>query len=277
MLSRTNATFPFKTISLSEKLVVIMADLISDFLVLEMLFRMQNLEDVVSFCLGGLIAYFTSDLVSGIYNWACANYFSVSFRWSRNAVLYTRRHVEEPREIVETNFFDNVYTQCLLVIPALLFVAFFRSDLSLFLESFLVFLLALIAISPEFHKWSHMEDPRKPPPFFVKVLQQLGLILPAYEHKWHHDSHLSYDLDNITSYQYTKGTQGNKTNEFLVASASYSVVSGHWNWILDSFEFYRNLEYLIYRITGVEPRIWSQDVNIRQRFLRKKGTDKQES
>lgn len=259
-LDRRNAALS-KAVSLSEKLVVVLADLISDYLVLDMLFRMNSLEQVGEFLLGALVAYFLADLFSGIYHWASANYLSESFRWSRNALRYYRWHVERPEEIVQMNFFDNVYSHCLIVIPFLLLTAYLRSSLSLFVESVVVFLLACIAIWPELHKWSHMEGSSQPPPVIVRTLQQLGLILTANDHKGQHTT------NRQVSYPMEKKRNWLSRDHFHVATTSYSTVSGHWNWILDSIEFYRKLEYIIYLFTGVEPRLWSQDPQLRKRFI----------
>ncbi|GJQ14940.1 hypothetical protein GpartN1_g6731.t1 [Galdieria partita] len=258
LLSRRNSAFSLRTISLSEKLVVVLADLISDYLVLDMLCRIRSFEQAGEFILGILVAYFLADLFSGLYNWVSANYLSDSFRWSRNALRYYQWHVERPEEIVQMNFFDNVYSHCLIIIPFLLLTAYLRSRLSLFCESILVFLLACIALWPELHKWSHMEDSSKPPPLIVRTLQQLGVILNANDHKGHH-SPFFYHLKD-------KGRWFARP-QFYIATAFYSTVSGHWNGILDSIEFYRKLEYLVYLLTGVEPRIWSQDPELRKRFI----------
>ncbi|EME27656.1 small conjugating protein ligase [Galdieria sulphuraria] len=214
LLNRRNSTFSLKAISLSEKLVVVLADLISDYLVLDMLCRIRSLEQAAEFTLGALVAYFLADLFSGLYNWLSANYLSDSFRWSRNALRYYQWHVERPEEIVQMNFFDNVYSHCLIIVPFLLLTAYLRSRLSLFVESVLVFLLACIAIWPELHKWSHMEDSNKSPPVIVRTLQQLGVILNAKDHKGHHKNQLFYHMK-------ANGRWLSRA-KFYIASASYS-------------------------------------------------------
>lgn len=265
LLNRRNFVLSLKALSLSEKLVVVFADLISDYLVFDMLCRISSPVQAVELVLGALVAYFLSDLLSGLFNWAFANYLSASFRWFRNTLRYYQWHVERPEEIVQMNFFDNVYSHCLIIIPFLLTTAYFKNNLSLFVESVLVFLFACIAIWPELHKWSHMEEPNEPPPAIVRVLQQLGVILNAVNHKEHHHHHDSQ----------VEAKDGRfSRNKYYVASTGYSIVSGHWNWILDSIEFYRKLEYVIYLLTGVEPRIWSQNPNLRKRFVRTSHAEK---
>jgi len=251
-----NANWKYKTSSWIEKLTVLIADIICDFLVLDTLWQLDSFSDFISFCAGGFVAFITADFISGIYNWASKNYFSnsdscfVSLASKSRNGSKTKDFSLDDEEM--SDFFSNVYWYCLFTIPFLVTLTYFRDHLPVFIDSFLIFFLSLLAIWPEAHKWGHMSDPERPPPPVVRLLQSYSLLIPIHEHLWHHDSHLFYRT-------------GTEDPAWLLEdmhnasqTASYCAISGHWNRFLDATGFFRKLERLIYFLFRVEPRVWSK-------------------
>ncbi|GJQ12103.1 hypothetical protein GpartN1_g3894.t1 [Galdieria partita] len=263
------ADYKYKRSSWVEKLTVFIADIICDFLVLDTLWQINSFADLTSFLVGGFLAFLTADFISGVYNWASRNYFSyadscyisLASKSSRSKMKECSSDDEEM-----SDFFSNVYWYCLFTIPFLVTLTYFREDLPLFINSFLIFFLSLLAIWPEAHKWGHMSDPERPPPPVVCLLQSYGLLIPIHEHLWHHDSHLFY----------RSGTEDAASLELMRDSsqtAAYCAISGHWNRVLDITGFFRKLEWLIYYLFRVEPKIWSKLPHLKQDFVDIESTE----
>ena len=85
-----------------------------------------------------------------------------------------------------------------------------------------------IAMSQQFHAWSHMKKSQLPAP--VVAMQDAGVIVGRQEHGTHHKSPFN---------------------------VNYCIVSGWCNTVLDA-GFMLNAERAIHKLTGVEPRGWSE-------------------
>ncbi|GJD06823.1 Fatty acid desaturase 4-like 1, chloroplastic [Galdieria sulphuraria] len=264
-----STNYKYKRSSWVEKLTVFIADVICDFLVLDALWQLDSFADFASFFVGGFFAFITADFISGIYNWASRNYFSNTDSCYVSLVS-KRSHSKaggcssEDEEV--SDFFSNVYWYCLFTIPFLATLTYFRDDLPIFFNSFLIFFLSLLAIWPEAHKWGHMADPERPPPPVVCLLQSYGLLIPIHEHLWHHDSHLFYRT----------GTEDSASLEVMNDSsqtAAYCAISGHWNRFLDITGFFRKLEWLIYCLFRIEPKIWSILPHLKEGFVDMDSTE----
>eukprot|EP00871_Galdieria_phlegrea_P004010 jgi/Galph1/460/GphlegSOOS_G5190.1 len=250
----------YRKSSLTEKLTVLFADLVCDFLVLDTLWRANSVLDILSFVFGGFLAYLTADLISGLFVWASKNYFSNpqpcnSFFASRKTSSFAQEDIDD-EEL--DDFFSNVFSYCLLTIPFLVALIYFRGVLSTFMDSFLIFFFSLIAIWPEANKWCHMSDPKNPPPPIVRLLQSLGFLIPIHEHVWHHYSHLFYR-------HYEEGATPLEETEH-VQPAAYCSLSGHWNRVLDATGFFRKLEWVIYYLLRIEPKLWNSYPNLKNMF-----------
>ena len=89
----------------------------------------------------------------------------------------------------------------------------------------IIFGVPVGVLTNECHKWAHMIH-SKPHPI-VQFLQKAGLIISHEKHHQHH--------------------QGN-------FDSAYCIINGWMNPILDSINFWRGLEYIIFKLTGAVPR-----------------------
>ena len=101
---------------------------------------------------------------------------------------------------------------------------------NIYVQLFLVVYYNLQLLSQEIHKYSHMTATTTPS--WIQFLQNQNLILSRKTHGAHHTSPFE---DN------------------------YCIVTGHLNESLDNSNFYRYLEVIVFKLTGVEPNSWLLD------------------
>ena len=82
---------------------------------------------------------------------------------------------------------------------------------------------AIGSTSNQAHKWAHLRDL----PIWVKLLQKLHILLPSVHHHFHHDP------------------------PYLV---KYCITNGLANYPLDYIDFWKKVELVIAKITGVNAR-----------------------
>eukprot|EP00415_Alexandrium_ostenfeldii_P001443 UN1443 len=151
------------------------------------------------------------------------NYGSASTPVFGGQIEAFQGHHEEPWTITHRDFCNNCYPTCIATMPFLAaFVAFVSQP-----HVLLWGLIACTGISfcQEFHKWSHTLRSQCNP--VVNWLQEKGLLLARKTHLRHHRPPF-------------------ETN--------YCIVTGHMNPILDRVNFFRKLEAVVARWTGVQPR-----------------------
>ena len=87
------------------------------------------------------------------------------------------------------------------------------------------FILFIVSIGNGIHKYAHTHE--RDVPYIIRTLQWCGIIMTRGHHRLHHqgahDSH-------------------------------YCAVSNHTNIVLEYINFWRNLEFFIWRLTGINPR-----------------------
>jgi len=169
-----------------------------------------------------------ADFGTGIYHWAIDNYGSASTPVVGSQIEAFQGHHEEPWTITHRDFCNNCYPTCIATMPFLLgFVALATSP---YLLIWSVTACAGIAFCQEFHKYSHTLKSQCHP--FANWFQENGLLVARKAHLRHHRPPF-------------------ETN--------YCIVTGHMNTFLDRMGFFRVLERLVYRLTGVQPRCQTGD------------------
>jgi ubiquitin-conjugating enzyme E2 variant len=147
-----------------------------------------SLPAVVPACLAPalILGWVLADLFSGLVHWALDTYGSVRTPVVGPAIIRPfREHHADPQGMTRHDFFEVNGASCLGCLPLL--------ALSLLLEGFAHALAVSTSLGLLFtnqcHKWAHMASPPAP----VRLLQKIGLILRADEHRRHHtpphDSH----------------------------------------------------------------------------------------
>lgn len=173
------------------------------------------------------LAYWLSDLGTGVFHWSVDNYGSKATPVVGGVIDSFQGHHKWPWTITKRGFANNVHKVCKA--PALVAVPLLFVPLSPSADAFWAVFGACVVLSQQFHAWAHSKPSELPGA--VLALQDAGLLVSRKEHGAHHKSPF----------------EGN-----------YCIVSGWWNRYLDESGFFRGLERVVYRATGVAPRCWTE-------------------
>jgi len=178
-----------------------------------------------------------AELFSGCFHWATDNYGSIDTPIVGSACAAFQGHHLAPWTISFRSFANNVFKIARAASPFIMLAAL---TLPPFGAAFIATMLYGQVLAQEFHKWSHMPATRLRP--WQRWLQRSGLAVSTAEHCRHHRPPFG---------------------------AHYCILNGALNSILDSrpVMFWRRLEALVFRLTGVVPNCWKGDKGARVREL----------
>lgn len=178
-----------------------------------------------------------ADFVSGLVHWAADT-------WGRDDLPFVgphllvpfRVHHINPHDFLQRDVVDVNGDVALLAAPMLLGLASVPIDTSggAAVLTFGAAFCAASMLTNQIHQWAHM--PR--PPRVVRVLQSCRLVLGAAGHEQHHRR--PYDV-------------------------RYCITTGWWNRPLERVGFFRGLERIITRATGLPAR--GDDRRYEQRYV----------
>jgi len=168
----------------------------------------------------------TADLVSGLVHWTADTWGSETMPvLGRRFVRPFRVHHVNPDDFLRRSFLDTNGDVAAIVAGFLALGLLLPLDAELG-RAAAVALVAFCATglpTNQVHQWAH----RPRPPRIVRMLQNAGLILPRRDHLRHHRApHAAY----------------------------YCIATGWLNRPLESIDFFRRLERLVSRLTGLQPR-----------------------
>ena len=162
-----------------------------------------------------------ADFISGMVHWFADTWFEETMPiLGRRLLRPFRVHHVNPGDFLRRNFVDTNGDVSMVMIPLLLLLFLVPAPVAVFL------LAACIVAWPtnQVHQWAHM--PR--PPRIVAWLQSKGVLLSHADHRLHHEApYVEY----------------------------YCIATGWLNRPLTRIRFFRRLERLITRVTGLKPRI----------------------
>jgi hypothetical protein len=164
-----------------------------------------------------VVIFLLADLVTGFFHFLLDVYGRPESRLFKNAVKINLAHHENPRKMVERNYWDltrDSWAIGMLILGLSLFWGF-HWELALF--------VILGANANIIHKWSHMKKDEKPK--FVHFLQRFKII----QHKRHHGLHHRKPFDSY-----------------------FCVMTNFWNPILQSIYFWEGL-VKIFGFFGIKP------------------------
>ena len=186
-----------------------------------------------------LTSWILADLGSGVLHWSVDNYGNGKTPIMGGIIAAFQGHHSAPWTICERGFENNVSKLCIpfgVQTVLAMKVAFGLGPIAtLFWTVFSV----MEILSQEFHKMSHATK-SEAGPIWTK-LQDIGLTIDRKSHAQHH----------IAPYD-----------------GNYCIISGICNKSLDESGFFRRLEYMVYKINGVESNAWKLDSKLRERTLR---------
>ncbi|KAI5066645.1 hypothetical protein GOP47_0019269, partial [Adiantum capillus-veneris] len=184
-------------------------------------------EERVGVMVAAVGAYMAADLGTGIYHWAVDNYGDAHTPIFGPQIDAFQGHHKRPWTISKRQFANNIHA---LARPATFSLApFLLLPCPAYVDSFLAVFLACVVYSQQFHAWAHAK--KKDVPAFVSLLQDSGLLVSRKMHGAHHRQ--PYNIN-------------------------YCIVSGLWNPLLDSTNFFAKLEKFIFSTWHVRPRSWAE-------------------
>eukprot|EP00466_Bigelowiella_natans_P007036 jgi/Bigna1/86460/estExt_fgenesh1_pg.C_100297 len=228
--------------------------------------QLHSLNAVASAGASVAVSILFADFFTGVFHWAVDNYGNKdtpvfgavieAFQENENSERCScvGVHHEKPWTLTYRPFATNAFAISLSVIPLLVVATALGPVANGAMEygesaaggagilgpnwelGVVVFANAQV-LSQEFHKYTHM----KSIPKAVKHLQDCGVMLPRMMHQNHHKSPYG---DN------------------------YCILTGQMNPLLDSTNFFRRLEKIVYTCTGNEPKCWQLSAEMKQGVLR---------
>ncbi|MBI3403847.1 MAG: kua-ubiquitin conjugating enzyme hybrid localization domain protein [Acidobacteria bacterium] len=173
--------------------------------------------------LAALLGYLLADFVSGWMHWFCDTFFEEDTLFIGPLIIAPfRDHHRNPLGMTHHGFLELNGNTCLALTPVMagfLWMDIYRwpEAFSIFLTATMLFFTASVFGTNLFHRAAHEPSPL----FFVRTLQNLGVILSPGKHHLHHEA------------PYRK---------------SYCVTSGWLNPVLDGIGFFPICERVLIAI-----------------------------
>ncbi len=182
----------------------------------------ESLNEGISFSLIliTLFAWLSADFLSGLVHWFADTWGDLEWPILGNLFIRSfKEHHIDPASITRHDWIETNGANFFAGIFLLLLAFFFQSRLGLYF----ILLNIFIIFTNQVHKWAH----QKSVPSLVRSLQKIGLILNPIQHAKHHKK--PFDL-------------------------YYCITSGKLNFVLTEIGFFKFLERVITRVTGIVPR-----------------------
>ena len=168
-----------------------------------------------------MLVVLMADFVSGFVHWAEDAYARPDMPWLKKIAEENLLHHQRPRDFLRNTWWQSSYDLMLIGAVVLLLASWFNS-----LTWHVVLFVVLSVNANQVHKWAHRN--RTENPRWVVWLQKTCLLQTPRHHSQHH--------------------RGNNDTH-------YCVLTNLLNPVLDRVKFWRVLEVLISRLTGVQPRL----------------------
>ena len=170
--------------------------------------------------------FLLADFTSGVVHWLADTWGSPDVPVIGKALLRPfREHHLDQKAITRHDWVETNGNNCLICLPAgtgALLVPV-ESAWSFFAVAWLAWAMLWVMATNQFHKWAHQDRPAP----VIAFLQRWHVVLPPAHHAIHHSA------------PYT---------------SHYCITTGWLNRPLAAIRFFRGLEWLVTRLTGVLPR-----------------------
>jgi len=182
--------------------------------------------------IGGItVGILFADFMSGLVHWGADTWGTLEVPFFGPTFIRSfREHHVVPAALCEHDWFETNGDNFMLTIIPLYYVGFIlklnlmgHNSWEFFVAAFWISTCFGVALTNQFHKWAHTHRP----PSFVTFLQKYRIILPKENHTQHHKP--AFD-------------------------GYYCITTGWLNPFLDSIGFWKTLEKIISRATGLIPR-----------------------
>jgi len=178
---------------------------------------------------GLLVGILFADFMSGLVHWGADTWGTLEVPFFGPTFIRSfREHHVAPAAMCEHDWFETNGDNFMLTIYPLYYVGRYMmtgvpDSWSIFVAAFWVAACVGVSLTNQIHKWAHTHRP----PSFVTFLQKYWIILPKQNHTLHHKP--AFD-------------------------GYYCITTGWLNPLLDSIGFWKTLEKLVTRATGLIPR-----------------------
>lgn len=169
-----------------------------------------------------IIGFLIADLFTGTFHWFEDTYldYCLDIHFFGEIAKENEMHHYFPRSIIAYGLWDNIKQSLIAFMFIYILIVFIcRIKPNVMLYSFLFFSLFANTI----HKYTHYRECETYDWF--KVIQSSGLICSHAHHRDHH----------------------------INVNEKYCVITEYNNYLLDSIGYWRGLEFVIYKLTGISP------------------------
>jgi len=184
---------------------------------------------------GAILGALFADLMSGLVHWGADTWGTLDWPLVGGTFIRSfREHHVAPTEMCEHDFFETNGDNFMLSIIPLVVLS--RKDIfwtastttevpliEIFSAMFWLTGSFYIAMTNQFHQWAHAPKPNA----LVTLLQNCWIILPRYHHSLHHRP---------------------------AFEGHYCITIGWLNPLFDAIHFWRTLEFIVIKATGLVPR-----------------------
>lgn|SRR3990167_655292 len=143
------------------------------------LFRALSLE---SFCItfvAIITSMFVADFLGGVVHWACDTWGSPTSKYFGVFIRSFREHHIDPKAMTKHDFIEVSADSCIIPLPFLIAVTFWRVDDAYLIELFIlhctIWTTFFVMMTNQIHKWAHISSYSRPS--IVAFLQKTGVIL----------------------------------------------------------------------------------------------------
>jgi len=184
---------------------------------------------------GSIAGMIFADFMSGLVHWGADTWGNLEWPFVGTTYIRSfREHHIAPTAMCDHDWFETNGDNFMLVVIPLISLSM-KDYLSnspdgitvpwteLFMSMFWLSTAIGIAMTNQFHQWSHKQKP----PALVSLLQSYWIILPKSSHSLHHRP--AFD-------------------------GSYCITTGWLNPLLDFTNFWRYAESVVHKMTGLIPR-----------------------
>ncbi|TKW08629.1 hypothetical protein SEVIR_6G036400v4 [Setaria viridis] len=193
--------------------------------------------DLLAAAMAAFAGYSLADLAAGVYHWFIDNYGGAGTPILGAQIVAFQDHHLHPSAITRLEPCNNLHVVAGAVAVALpaAGAALSAARAPAAAHACACAFAACVMLSVQIHAWAHERRPSRLPPG-VAALQAAGVLVSLPQHAEHHRPPYN---------------------------TNYCTVSGMWNRVLDGCKVFEALEKVIYLATGVKPRSWRGDEDVK--------------
>lgn len=181
-----------------------------------------------------------ADFVSGIFHWLEDTYLTeeTDNKFIAHIAKHNKIHHTDPTAFTKDSWFVNIQTTIPVVVSGLVlgYMYVLVQDYIPFIPELNFFWYTMMGIMLIFtnliHRWAHVPNP----PDFAHNMHSIGVFQTMKHHRKHHILAAKFDEDGDP-----------------VPGSHYCIIGNILNPVLESVNFWRYLEFVVYKVSGIKP------------------------